>query len=222
MKKTHASSTEICGNGFCDLSVESAENCPEDCIQEENTNQTEIETTYIPLSDTRILPGSLQRDYSDLTFIIPLIITIIAFIFLLISKITIAGKTLKDYLWPIKYYILGAILIVISQYTIALPLSSQYPLLLNFTQVLWILMVIFSLIKLIKINERFTIINAIVLGILYSFIIHGLKISIRYFFYDKPVWYLMDRFLYGSLLVMITVIIIGSVFIYLKKKKVRL
>jgi len=211
-------SAEICGNGLCNLNVESYENCPEDCIQEENIEPTEAETSYIPLSDTYILPESLQKDYGDMVFIIPFITVIIVFVILWISKATIAGKTLKDYLWPIKHYIIGAVLVVISQYIIALPLSSRYPLILNFTQALWILMVIFSLIKLIKTNDKFTVINAVILGILYSFIIHGLKISIRYFFYDRPVWYLMDRFLYGAFLVMITVLIIGPIFIYLKKK----
>lgn len=129
----------------------------------------------------------------------------------------IFGKTLKEYLAPIKYYILASVLIVVSQYTVALPLSHQYPFLLNLTQGLWAAMVALAVIKLVRKND-FGIKNLLVTGLLFSFIIHGLKIAIRYFFYAKPVGYLIDRFLYGSFLVMTIVIIIGLVFIYLKKK----
>ena len=129
----------------------------------------------------------------------------------------IFGKTLKEYLWPIKYYILGSVLIVVSQYTIALPLSHQYPFLLNLTQGLWALMVVLSVIELVR-KHDFGMKNLLVIVILYSLVIHGLKISIRYFFYNKPIWYLIDRFLYGSFLVIVIVIVIGLVFLYLKKK----
>jgi len=129
----------------------------------------------------------------------------------------IFGKTPKEYLAPIQYYILVAVLVVILQYALALPLSRQYPLLLNLTQALWALMVALAVIKLVR-QQNFGFKNLLVAGILFSFIIHGLKISIRYFFYAKPVGYLIDRFFYGSFLVMTIVIVIGSVFIYLKKK----
>ncbi|MBU4257560.1 hypothetical protein KKC04_04080, partial [Patescibacteria group bacterium] len=76
--------------------------------------------------------------------------------------------------------------------------------------------------KLIKTYRDFNILNVLILGVLYSIIIHGLKVSIRFFFYFKPVWYLLDRFLYGSLIVMIIVLITGPIFIYLKKKGVKI
>ena len=224
-----------CGDGFCDLKTEGYEDCPEDCIKEENlgeadflNEQIDVEKCYVggkevpcPRAEqSTILPKSLQKNYSDSIFIVPLITTIIALILLLILKIKIAGKTLKEYLWPIKYYILGSILIVISQYVIGL--RYNLPFFLRITQALWVLMVVFSLVSLIKKDDGFNAQNAIILGILYSFIIHGLKVSIRYFFYDKPVWYLIDRFFYGSILVMATVMILGPLLIHLRKRGVSL
>ncbi|NQU98423.1 hypothetical protein HQ533_03065 [Candidatus Woesearchaeota archaeon] len=223
----------ICGDGFCDLSNENYDLCPEDCIEEDKLDRatTLVEQTekcyagddLVPCpreEQSRILPLSLQKKYNDLFFLIPLITVVITLMLLFVFKTRIAGKTLKEYLWPIRYYVLGAILIAISQYVIGLKYNIPY--FLNLTQALWALMIVFSLIKLIKTYGDFNISNVLVLGVLYSIIIHGLKVAIRYFFYFKPVWYLLDRFLYGSLLVMIIALITGPIFIYLKKKGVEI
>lgn len=137
----------------------------------------------------------------------------------------IFGKTLKEYIWPIKYYILGAVLVVILQYYVAVPLSDklEFPFLLNITQALWALMVAFSVIKL-TVFYNFNFKNVLVLGVLYSFIIHGLKAFVFRVFlfpYADPTieqysLHLLNRFLYGSFLVMIIVIILGALFIKLK------
>jgi len=135
----------------------------------------------------------------------------------------IFGKTLKEYVWPIKYYILISILVVISQYYVALPLSGDYPYILNLTQALWALMVAFSVIKL-TLNYDFNFKNVLFLGILYSVIIHGLKAFVFRVFlfpYSDPtigqyILHLLNRFFYGSFLVMIIVIILGLIFIKLK------
>ncbi|MBI2660863.1 hypothetical protein HYX09_01190 [Candidatus Woesearchaeota archaeon] len=55
----------------------------------------------------------------------------------------IFGKTLKEYIWPIRYYILVVVLVVVSQYYVALPLIRDYPYILNLTQALWALMIAF-------------------------------------------------------------------------------
>ena len=215
----------ICGDGFCDLSNENYDICSDDCIKEENyidddVKQQSSDRGIVSAERSRILPVNMQRSYSNLFFIIPLLIIIILLPLLFFLNTKLAGKTLKEYLWPIKYYLLGAILVAISQYVIGL--NYNIPYFLNLTQVLWALMVVFSLIKLIKTYGDFNILNVLVIGVLYSIIIHGLKVSIRYFFYFKPVWYLLDRFLYGSLLVMVIVLITGSIFIYLNKKGVKI
>jgi len=133
------------------------------------------------------------------------------------------GKTLKEYIWPIKYYILGAVLVVISQYYVAVPLSDRFPFILNLTQALWVIMVALSVIKL-TLYYDFNMKNVLFLGILYSLIIHGLKAFVfRVFLFpyldptiEQYILHLLNRFFYGSSLVMIIVIILGLIFIKLK------
>jgi hypothetical protein len=137
----------------------------------------------------------------------------------------IFGKTLKEYILPIKYYIFISILIVISQYYIALPLNEKYniPFILNITQALWALMVAFSVIKL-TVNYDFNFKNILFLGVLYSLIIHGLKAFVFRVFlfpYSDPtikqyILHILNRFFYGSFLVMVIVIILGLIFIKIK------
>ena len=138
----------------------------------------------------------------------------------------IFGKALKEYIAPIWYYILGAVLVVISQYYVALPLSNRFPFILNLTQALWALMVAFSVIKL-TLYYDFNFKNVLFLGVLYSFIIHGLKAFVFRVFlfpYSDPtikqyILHLLNRFFYGSFLVMVIVIILGLIFIKLKNNK---
>lgn len=135
----------------------------------------------------------------------------------------IFGKTLKEYILPIKYYIIGAVLVVISQYYVAVPLSNRFPFILNLTQALWAVMVALSVIKLVLFHN-FKFKNVLVLGVLYSFIIHGPKAFVfRVFLFPYPdifgwqlLLHLLNRFFYGSFLVMVIVIILGLLFIKLK------
>ena len=135
----------------------------------------------------------------------------------------IFGKTLKEYILPIKYYIIGAVLVVIFQYYVAVPLSDRFPFILNLTQALWALMVAFSVIKL-TVFYNFNFKNVLFLGVLYSFIIHGLKAFVFRVFlfpYSDPtieqyILHILNRFLYGSFLVMVIVIILGLLFSKLK------
>ena len=138
----------------------------------------------------------------------------------------IFGKSFKEYILPIKYYILGTILVVISQYYVALPLSNQFPFILNLTQALWVIMVALSVIKL-TLYYDFNFKNVLFLGVLYSVIIHGLKAFVFRIFlfpYSDPTigqyfLHILNRFLYGSFLVMVIVVILGLIFICLKNNK---
>ncbi len=138
----------------------------------------------------------------------------------------IFGKTLKEYVWPIKFYVLVSILVVFSQYYIALPLAGKFPFLLNLTQALWALMVALSVIKLV-LYFGFSMKNVLFLGVLYSFIIHGLKAFVFRVFlfpYNDPtieqnIMHLLDRFLYGGFLVMVIAIVLGFIFIRLKNNE---
>ena len=141
----------------------------------------------------------------------------------------IFGKTLKEYIWPIKYYILISVLVVISQYYVALPLSRYSPYILNLTQALWALMVALSVLKL-TLYYNFNMKNVLFLGVLYSIIIHGLKAFVFRVFlfpYSDPtieqyILHLLNRFFYGSFLVMIIVLILGPIFIKLRdNQKIR-
>ena len=141
----------------------------------------------------------------------------------------IFGKTLKDYIWPIWYYVVGAVLVVPLQYYVAVPLADRFPFVLNLTQALWALMVALSVIKLTVLYD-FNFKNVLFLGVLYSIIIHGLKAFVFRVFlfpYSDPtigqyVLHLLNRFLYGSFLVMVIVVILGLLFIKLKNNpKVR-
>lgn len=136
------------------------------------------------------------------------------------------GLSLRQYIEPIKYYIAVSVLVVISQYYIALPSAGQYPFLLNVTQALWALMVALSVYKLVK-KHDFGMKNLLFTGVLYSFIIHGLKaFFFRVFLFPysgsleevaaKIIW----KFLYGSFLVFVIVLILGMLFVYLKSKNI--
>jgi hypothetical protein len=138
----------------------------------------------------------------------------------------IFGKALKEYLWPIRYYILIAVVVVVFQYYFYLPLQDQYPFLGNLTQALWALMVALSVLKLVR-EYNFNMKQVLFLGVLYCLIIHGLKaffFRVFLFPYEVPaeqaLFRIMDRFLYGSFLVMVIVLILGPIFIYLREKNI--
>ncbi len=135
------------------------------------------------------------------------------------------GKTLKEYILPIKYYIIGAVLVVISQYYVAVPLSNEFPFILNLTQALWAIMIVLSAVKL-TLYYDFKFKNVLFLGVLYSFIIHGLKAFVFRVFlfpYSGTTTQVLEKtigkFFYGSFLVMVIVIILGLIFIKLKNNQ---
>lgn len=153
---------------------------------------------------------------NDLLFSIIFGGIILLFFLLAVLKTKILGKTLAEYLKPIWYFILVAVLTVFWQYLFGLQIDDNLTA-IRISQWVWELMVLASAYKLSKIPD-FSYGNMFFLGILYSLIIHGLKVTIRYFFYAKTLWYAADRFLYGSLLVMAIAFVLGSVFVYLERR----
>jgi len=162
----------------------------------------------------------MKDERNDMVFVSVLFGAIILILVLVVLKVRVFGKTLAEYVKPIWFYILGAMLVALSQYLIVLPLADKLPYLMNVTQALWALMVALSVMKLSK-EENFNLGNAFFLGVIYSVAIHGLKVAIRYFFYEKTLFYVVDRFVYGSLLVMLIVAILGPLFVFLKNKGMR-
>src|SRR3989338_10367086 len=161
--------------------------------------------------------ASLDRR-SDPIFFATLLAIIIFFSVLAIFRIKIFSKTLSEYTKPIWYLILISIAVVFWQYLVGLKIDENL-LPLRISQWVWEACIAVSAYKLIK-KSNFGYGNLFFLGILYSLIIHGLKITIRYLFYEKTFLYLADRFLYGSLLVMAIAFVLGSAFVYLKKKSI--
>ncbi len=153
---------------------------------------------------------------SDPIFFIILLVIIIFFSILAIFRIKIFGKTLSEYIKPIWYLILITIAVVFWQYLFGLKIEDN-SLPLRISQWVWEACIAISAYKLIK-GSNFSYGNLFFLGILYSLIIHGLKITIRYLFYEKTFLYLIDRFLYGSLLVMAIVFIGGSMFLFFRRR----
>ena len=159
--------------------------------------------------------ASLERR-SDPIFLIILLAIIIFFSATAIFKIKIFGKTLAEYIMPIWYLILISIATVLWQYLFGLQMDDNL-MPLRISQWVWEACIAVSAYKLIKVSN-FSYGNLFFLGIMYSLIIHGLKITVRYLFYEKTFLYLADRFLYGSLLVMLIVFIGGSMFLFFRRK----
>lgn len=158
---------------------------------------------------------SLEKRNDPVFFTIFLVI-IIFFSIIAIFKIKIFGKTLAEYIKPIWYFILISIAVVLWQYLFGLKINDNF-MSIKISQWVWEACVAVSVYKLIKI-ANFGYGNLFFLGIIYSLIIHGLKVTIRYFFYGKTFLYLIDRFLYGSLLVIAIVFIGGSLFVFFRQK----
>ncbi|MEA3356962.1 MAG: hypothetical protein U9Q67_00805 [Patescibacteria group bacterium] len=168
--------------------------------------------------ERRILPsGLMSNERNDALFLSVLFGVVAVVIAFIVFKVKIFGRTLGEYIRPIWPYMVGAVLVVISQYLIVLPYNDMFPFLASLSQVLWAVLVSLSVMKLCK-DREFNFGNVVFLGLIYSVLIHGLKVTIRYFFYDKTIFYVADRFVYGSLLVMLIVVVFGPALIYLRHK----
>ncbi len=153
---------------------------------------------------------------SDLIFFTILLIIIIFFSVLAVFKIKIFGKTLAEYVKPIWYLILISLAAVAWQYLFGLKIDDGL-MSLKISQLVWEICIAASAYKLIK-TANFGYGNLFFLAVLYSLIIHGLKVSVRYLFYAKTFMYLLDRFLYGSLLVVVIVFLGGSMFLFFRRR----
>ena len=160
------------------------------------------------------IPSLEKRN--DTLFFILLLVIILGIAALAIFKIKIFGKTLGEYLMPIWYFILISITAVAWQYLFGLKINDNFTS-IRISQWVWEICIAVSAYKLIK-RSNFSYGNLFFLGVLYSLIIHGLKVTVRYLFYEKTFLYLADRFLYGSLLVMTIVFIGASMLLFFRQK----
>ncbi|PIP29789.1 hypothetical protein COU12_00050 [Candidatus Jorgensenbacteria bacterium CG10_big_fil_rev_8_21_14_0_10_54_38] len=165
-----------------------------------------------------VLPQNPALDVrNDFLFITIFLVVAAGLLSAAIFRVKIFGMTLAEYLKPIWYFVLVSVAVVFWQYLVGINLEGA-SLELRISQWVWEAMVLVSAYKLSR-SRVFGYANAFFLGVLYTIFIHGLKVSIRYFFYAKTIWYALDRFLYGGLLVMAIAFILGSVFVYLRKRK---
>lgn len=149
-----------------------------------------------------LLPPNPVWDARNDVIFLPLFFLIVLGLFALyVTKVKIFGQTLAKYLRPIWYWVLLAVAVVFWQYLVGVTLPGD-SLWLRISQLVWEIAVAASVYRLVK-TPTANYGQFFCLGILYSFFIHGLKVSIRYFFYAQTLWYVADRFLYGSLLVML-------------------
>ena len=182
-----------------------------ECPGAKNKNYTQAGDKLDILPSIKTLE---KRD--DLVFSFVFVLVILGFLLLTILKIKIFGKTLSEYLKPIWYLIVISIAAVGWQYLFGLKIDDGL-MSLKTSQLVWEICIAVSAYKLIK-TANFGYSNLFFLAVLYSLIIHGLKVSVRYLFYGKTFLYLLDRFLYGSLLVMIIVFFGGSMFLFFRRK----
>lgn len=164
-------------------------------------------------------PNSVFDVRNDLVFVPLFFAVVLTLAGVAIFKIKAFGMTLEEYLKPIWYFVVVAIATVFWQYLVGVNLERS-SLELRISQWVWEAMVLASAYTLSK-TPKASYGNMVFLGVLYSLLIHGLKVSIRYFFYAKTLWYVLDRFLYGSLLVMAIAGVLGSVMVYARKKGYR-
>ena len=137
----------------------------------------------------------------------------------------IFGKTLKDYLWPVKWYVLACVLIVIFQYDGMLLFFGYNELMARATQWGWMLFEAIALATLVRKYGfgNFGVRNILFTGVLFAVIIHGLKAFVfRVFFFPygplSQSWpTLLYKFFYGSALVMAVAVIVCMLFYFNKK-----
>lgn len=143
-------------------------------------------------------------------------------LFLLRNK-TVAGRTLKEYIKPIRVFFVGAMVAVSIGYMSFFELETR----LVVHQALWAAMVAVSAVILVY-YRKFNLKNMVVLGVIYSLWIHGAKCSLRYLIYGvtEPSYraadYIIRQFTYGSVIVFFE-IFVAALAVYLdaeyKKKE---
>ena len=173
-----------------------------------------------------LLPENFMPDErNDPLFISFFIIVLMGVIGLAFLKIKIFNKTLAEYVKPIWGYLLGAFIVASSQYLIleinAFFTMSQFSLFLRISQGLWALLVGLGIAKLVT-KENFNLKQILFAGLLFDIAIIMTKVSIRYFFYGRSIFYVVDRLLYGTILVMFVTLFVGGLLLFLKRNNIEL
>lgn len=137
----------------------------------------------------------------------------------------IFGIPLRDYLWPVKWYVAASVIAVIFQYEGMIAQIGYDPLMARITQWLWEIFVAAAVFTLVW-KHKFKPKQIFFTGILFSAIIHGLKAFVfRVFFFPYPPetwpWLHIYKFLYGSAIVMAVTLAVGLAAYYYKQGKIK-
>jgi len=130
------------------------------------------------------------------------------------------GRGLKEYVWPVKWYLIACVLIVIFQYDGMLLFLGYNDLLARATQWGWMIFVALSIYTLVKKYGYggFGARNILFTGVIFSVVIHGLKAFVfRVFLFPYgpliETWpTLLYKFFYDSALVMAVAVIMAFLF----------
>jgi len=147
---------------------------------------------------------------SDMEIVLYLAIysTIFISICSLLRNKKIAGRALREYIWPVRLCLAGAMVGVSIGYLSIF--HSEIGLVVH--QLVWAMMSAFSAVILVY-YHKFTMKNLVVLGVLFSLWIHGAKCSLRYFVYGvsdpqfRTAEYIASRFVMGSIIVFAAIFI---------------
>lgn len=165
-----------------------------------------------------ILPENFLPDVRNDAVFFGLLGAVAAFFALAAAfKMKIFRRTLGEYVRPIWYLVLAAVAVVLWQYQFGIGTEGAFS--LRISQWVWEAIVALSIYMLARKFPDFTVRQALAVGVLYAFVIHGLKVTIRYVFYGKTLFYVADRFLYGGLLTLAVAFAAGLIFTRLLKKK---
>ena len=159
-----------------------------------------------------MFPSIIQLDVLFLSFYL----AGFGFASYLLRNRKVFGRSLREYLWPIRVYILIAMF----------GMAWQYVGLFQYTDVvgqdIWAIAVALSVVALID-KYDFNFKNILFIALFYSLLIHGSKCSLRYVVYGsfdpnfRTIRYISSRFIYGSVLVF-GVSVLSALALYLGKE----
>ncbi|MFA5364247.1 MAG: hypothetical protein WC325_03590 [Candidatus Bathyarchaeia archaeon] len=150
-----------------------------------------------------------MASYIEVIAYLVLYSVIFASLLFLLRNRNVAGRTLKEYIKPVSFCLIGAMVGVSIGYMSFFEVETR----LVVHQVIWATMVAVSALILVY-YRKFNMKNMVVLGVIYSLWIHGAKCSLRYIVYGayEPSYraadYIIRQFTYGSTIVFVEIFIV--------------
>ncbi len=151
---------------------------------------------------------------TDVEVIVYLVLysSVFALLLFLLRNRTVAGHTLKEYIKPVSFCFVGAMVGVSVGYMSFFEVQTR----LVVHQTIWAAMVGLSALILVY-YRKFNLKNMVVLGVIYSLWVHGAKCSLRYIVYGaneasyRAADYIIRQFTYGSTIVFFEIFFVALV-----------